>query len=181
MSESKSEGLLGTLRYIKTSFLSNIDCVLVTDRKWIGRNCPCIIYGLRGACHFHLTIEGASQRLNSGDFGGIVQEPMSDLLRVLNGLVDHYGRMKIPHFYDNVAQVTPDEEDIYRKLKVDMEEYRRDVGVDKLAHDGQPTLTLMHVWRYPSFNMHSIDTATRCECQLDLDIPEKVFAHFSIW
>ncbi|XP_001603718.1 cytosolic non-specific dipeptidase-like [Nasonia vitripennis] len=178
MYECKSKGLRSILEDLKATFLPNIDCVLLTESHWLGKDYPCIVYGMRGVCYFNLTVEGPRMDLSSGDFGGVIREPMQDLLLILNNLIDPFGRINIPHFYDDVVKVTPDEEEFYKKIKIDIEEYRNNVSVNRLGHDEKLKTVLMHVWRYPWFNMHYINTS--CEGSNLLDIPKKVVARFSI-
>lgn len=84
MFECRSRGLTSILEQQKTNFLSDVDCVLITDSKWIGKDYPCIVYGMRGVSYFNMTIEGPSKDLNSGEFGGITREPMQDMLYIVN-------------------------------------------------------------------------------------------------
>ena len=202
MNECKSKGLRSTLEQLKTTFLTDIDCVMLNESNWIGKDYPCLVYGMRGVCYFNLTIEGPCKDLNSGDFGGIVREPMQDLLYIISrlliffglyrnselfskiinylifSLVDPYDKITIPHFYDDIVPVTPEEEGFYRKIKIDVAEYKNNVGVNKLGHNENLKSVFMHVWRYPWFNMHYINSS--CENGNSLDIPKKIVARFSI-
>lgn len=90
MYECKSKGLSNILEDLKTTFLPNIDCVLLTESHWLGKDYPCIVYGMRGVCYFNLTAEGPRMNLSSGDFGGVIREPMQDLLSILNRYVILY-------------------------------------------------------------------------------------------
>lgn len=45
---------------------------------------------------------------------------MSDLIALLDSLIDVNGRILVPGVYDEVAPLTPDEEKIYRELEFDM-------------------------------------------------------------
>jgi acetylornithine deacetylase/succinyl-diaminopimelate desuccinylase-like protein len=85
MNECMSKGLVNVLDELKANFLSTVDCVLITDSNWLGAEFPCIIYGTRGVCYFNVIIEGPNRNLNSGQFGGIIHEPMQDLMSILHG------------------------------------------------------------------------------------------------
>ncbi|XP_014207108.1 cytosolic non-specific dipeptidase-like [Copidosoma floridanum] len=178
MYECRSKGLQSILDEVRTTFLPSVDCVLMTESKWLGKDYPCIIYGTRGVCYFNLTIDGPGKDLHSGDFGGVVREPMQDLLFILNNLIDSQGHFNIPHFLDDIVPVTPDEEAFYHKIKMDAKDYRNNVGVIKLGHNEELKLVLMHVWRYPWFNLHFINSS--CEGANLLNIPKQVFVRFSV-
>ena len=47
-----------------------MDYICITDNYWLGRNKPCLTYGLRGISYFQLTLEGPSRDLHSGIYGG---------------------------------------------------------------------------------------------------------------
>ncbi|XP_015597191.1 cytosolic non-specific dipeptidase [Cephus cinctus] len=180
LNECMSAGLPRILADLKTSFLTRVDCILVTDGKWVGRHYPCILYGCRGVCYFNISIDGLLEDLHSGDYGGIVYEPLQDLLFLLSNLVDPFGHIKVPGFYKDVMQVTPDEEDVYGQLKINMNEYKEDAGIKNLAYGEDITETFMHVWRHPTYNLHYINTSVQCDCSDRLLIPKNVDAKFSI-
>ena len=72
MEESGSEGLENILNAHKNSFLSDVDFTCISDNYWLGKNKPCITYGLRGICYYGVEIVVAKQDLHSGVFGGTV-------------------------------------------------------------------------------------------------------------
>lgn len=72
MEESGSEGLDDLLFARKGDFLSNVDYVCISDNYWLGKEKPCITYGLRGVCYFGLEVKCADKDLHSGVFGGTV-------------------------------------------------------------------------------------------------------------
>lgn len=72
MEESGSEGLDELLFAEKDKFLVDVDYVCISDNYWLGREKPCITYGLRGICYFGIEIECAQKDLHSGLFGGTV-------------------------------------------------------------------------------------------------------------
>lgn len=72
MEESGSEGLDELLYAEKDKFLNDVDFVCISDNYWLGKSKPCITYGLRGICYFHIEIGCAAKDLHSGVFGGTV-------------------------------------------------------------------------------------------------------------
>lgn len=72
MEESGSEGLDALLMARKDDFLKNVDYVCISDNYWLGKDKPCITYGLRGICYFGIEVQCASKDLHSGVYGGAV-------------------------------------------------------------------------------------------------------------
>lgn len=180
MHEAGSPGIEEALYKLRKEFLAGIDCVLINDGEWISKKDPCLIHASRGYCYFDVSIDGPRENFHSGEYGGILYEPLQDILFIVNTLVDDRGRFKIPEFYDDVVQITPDEEDIYHKLRVNIDDYRKTSGLKKLALDGKAKRTLMNVWRNPAFLLHFIDNNLTSERPVGLTIPKKVTARFSI-
>lgn len=178
MEESGSEGLDNLVLSLKDTFLKGTDYVCISDNYWLGKNKPCITYGLRGICYFFLEVECASKDLHSGVYGGTVHEAMGDLIALMNSLVDAKGKILIPGIYDTVSELTEEEKALYDPIDFDMGDYREDIGAKKLIHDTKAA-TLMHRWRYPSLSLHGIQGAFH-EPGAKTVIPRKVIGKFSI-
>jgi nonspecific dipeptidase len=178
MEESGSEGLDDLLIARKDTWLKNVDYIMISDNYWLGKKKPCITYGLRGICYFFIEVECASKDLHSGVFGGTVHEAMSDLIALMNALVDNKGKILIPGMYDSVAKVTAEEEKLYETIDFDMEDYRQDIGHNRLIHDNKQDV-LMHRWRHPSLSLHGLQGAFDGHGSKTV-IPRKVIGKFSI-
>ena len=75
MEESGSEGLDELLASRKGSpFMNAVDYVCISDNYWLGKEKPCLTYGLRGICYFFVEIKCCAKDLHSGSFGGTVHE-----------------------------------------------------------------------------------------------------------
>jgi len=99
--EYGSDGLEDLLKSLKSTFLSGIDYCVISDSYWLGKEKPCLQYGLRGICYFFLDVECSTKDLHSGCFGGTIHEAMGDLIAVMNTLVDSQGRILIEGIYDD--------------------------------------------------------------------------------
>lgn len=179
MEESGSEGLDDLLFERKDTFLSDVDYVCISDNYWLGKEKPCITYGLRGICYFNIEVGCATKDLHSGVFGGTVHEAMADLVYLLNTLIDKEGHILIPNLYKEVAPLLPNEGEIYKNIAFDVDEYRNDLGTTRLMHKEDKTQLLMHRWRYPSLSIHGIEGAFY-EPGAKTVIPRKVIGKFSI-
>ncbi|KAK3103881.1 hypothetical protein FSP39_022629, partial [Pinctada imbricata] len=181
MEESGSEGLDDMILAEKDkedSFLKGVDYVCISDNYWLGKKKPCITYGLRGICYFFVEVECSTKDLHSGVFGGTVFEAMSDLIAILDSLVDVSGKILIPGVNDTVADLTEEEKKLYKDIDFDPEEYKEDVGVKDLMHKEKQDI-LMHRWRYPSLSIHGIEGAFSGSGAKTV-IPRKVNGKFSI-
>lgn len=178
MEESGSEGLDKLIESRKDTFFGDVDYICISDNYWLGTKKPCITYGLRGICYFSVEVECAAKDLHSGLNGGTVYEAMTDLFRLFGNLVDVNGVIQVPGIYDHVAELTLEEESLYKDIDFDMDEYRKEMGSHKLLHDTKEKL-LQHRWRNPSLSIHGIMGAFS-EPGLKTVIPRKVVGKFSI-
>jgi len=179
MEESGSEGLDDLLKAQKNKFLKGTDFVCISDNYWLGKQKPCITYGLRGICYYCIEVEGVEKDLHSGVFGGTVHEAMADLIYMMNTLLDSKGTILIPGIMADVAKVTAEEEKLYDAIDFDVEDYRKDMGAPKLIHLNDKKKTLMARWRFPSLSLHGIQGAFS-EPGAKTVIPRKVIGKFSI-
>jgi len=179
MEESGSEGLDDLLFARKDDFLKSVDYVCISDNYWLGKNKPCITYGLRGICYFYIEVECAAKDLHSGVFGGTVHEAMIDLVYLLNTLVDKDGKILITDIQKDVAPLLPGEHEMYDTIDFEVKEYKKDLGAPRLLHNEDKRQILMHRWRYPSLSLHGIEGAFYEPGQKTV-IPRKVIGKFSI-
>eukprot|EP00092_Neocalanus_flemingeri_P021200 GFUD01022974.1.p1 GENE.GFUD01022974.1~~GFUD01022974.1.p1 ORF type:complete len:479 (+),score=174.92 GFUD01022974.1:58-1494(+) len=181
MEESGSEGLDKMLMERQnTKFMQEVDFCCISDNYWLGKDKPCLTYGLRGVCYFFIEVECATKDLHSGVFGGTVNEGMTDLIWMMNQLVDEDGNILVEGLMDSVAPLTPEEEAKYVNIDFDVEEFRKDLGAPgSLMHGADKAKTLMARWRYPSLSLHGIQGAF-ADPGAKTVIPRKVIGKFSI-
>ncbi|KAL6070205.1 glutamine amidotransferase subunit [Balamuthia mandrillaris] len=96
------------------------DLLLFSNNFWLGEKTPCLSYGLRGVIQLAVTVQSeVKQDLHSGIDGGIIHEPMFDLITIFSRLLDSNGKIMIPGIYEDVATVTEEEERLYEGLEVE--------------------------------------------------------------
>ena len=100
---------------------------------------PSICYSLRGGVGFSLNIFGPDHDVHSGEYGGVVQNPIHVLSRLIAGLHDENGHVTLPGFYDKVQEVDPEERAELAKLPFD--------EVFLLKNSGAPAL-----WGEPEYS-----------------------------
>jgi nonspecific dipeptidase len=179
MEESGSLGLDTILNKHKNDFLDDIDFTCISDNYWLGKEKPCITYGLRGICSYQVEVTSPKQDLHSGTYGGAIHEPMIDLCWLLSQLTDNKGNILIAGLDKMVAELTEEESELYDKItSFDMEAFKNDIGVGKLTSTN-PKEILMRRWRLPSLSVHGIEGAFYGKGTKTV-IPAKVIGKFSI-
>ncbi|XP_037507197.1 cytosolic non-specific dipeptidase [Rhipicephalus sanguineus] len=179
MQEVDSQGIAAYLKSSKKSdLLGGIDYVCIADGVWLRPKTPCLTYALRGICHFQVEVTCADADLHSGIYGGTVIEAMPDLMYLLNSLTDAEGRIKVPGIYDEVLPLSHEERKVYEGIEFDVEQYRKELGVPRLATNDKVEL-LMRRWRYPTLSIHGVEGAHWSSGDKAV-IPARVVGKFSI-
>ena len=99
---------------------------------------PSICYSLRGGASFVLEVFGPSQDIHSGEFGGVIQNPIHVLSKFIAGLHDDRGHITLPGFYDKVRTIEQDEHIQLARLPID--------EAFLLKHSGAPA-----IWGEPEY------------------------------
>ncbi|KAK6456975.1 glutamate carboxypeptidase-like protein [Scheffersomyces xylosifermentans] len=178
MEESGSLGLDELVAQESKKYFKEVDQVTISDNYWLGTTKPVLTYGLRGCNYYQIIVEGPGADLHSGIFGGIIAEPMTDLIKVMSTLVDSIGKILIPGVSDMVAPLTDKEDALYDAIDFSVEELNAASGSKTSLHDNKKDI-LKHRWRYPSLSLHGIEGAFSGSGAKTV-IPAKVIGKFSI-
>lgn len=95
------------------------DVVIVSDTGMFGAATPSICTGMRGLVTAEVVFRGGAVDLHSGQFGGAVPNPATELARLVAGLHDADGRVAIPGFYDEVREPSAAERAAFARLPFD--------------------------------------------------------------
>lgn len=106
-------------------------------------------------------------------------EAMTDLIYLLNTLVDKEGRILIDGIYNDVAPERPEEQALYEAITFDVEAFKQGIGCTKLLHNEDKVKLLMHRGRHPTLSIHGIEGAFY-EPGDKTVIPRKVIGKFSL-
>ena len=131
------------------------DIAVISDCSQYGPGMPAITYGLRGICYFELLLDGPSQDLHSGAFGGSVTNPANALSKMLSALIDDQGVIQIPGFYDDVLPLTELERKQFSDLDFDNDAYMKQLGVNGLTGEVDYS-TLERRWARPTFDINGL-------------------------
>lgn len=117
------------------------DIILVSDTSMVSEDIPSLTTGLRGLSYWEIEMTGPNRDLHSGHFGGAVANPLNVLCRMLADVTDQDGRITIPHFYDEVEELSKAEKEMIARIPFDEEKYRQSIGVKALfGEKGYSTL-----------------------------------------
>lgn len=121
--------------------LLKADVILVSDTSMLGAELPSLTTGLRGLAYWEVEVTGPNRDLHSGHFGGAVANPINVLCEMIAQMTDADGRITIPHFYDDVEELSAEERRMIASIPFDEEAYKRAIDVDALRGEaGYATL-----------------------------------------
>jgi acetylornithine deacetylase/succinyl-diaminopimelate desuccinylase-like protein len=132
------------------------DVILISDTSIISNETPSLETGLRGLSYVEVEVTGPNRDLHSGVYGGGVANPINVLASMIASLHDADGRITIPGFYDNVADLSDAERAELAKAPFVLDDYKQDLGIaDVMGEKGystnertsiRPTLDVNGIW-----------------------------------
>ncbi|HOD08439.1 MAG TPA: dipeptidase [Myxococcota bacterium] len=131
------------------------DAVAISDTGWYAPDLPTIVYALRGMAYFQVDVFGPNRDLHSGSYGGMVQNPLNAIGKLIAALQDVDGRITVPGYYDDVAILSEVEKAEFRKVETPESEVAADLGVPALWGE-KGFSAIERNWARPSFDVHGI-------------------------
>lgn len=132
------------------------DVILISDTSIISNETPSLETGLRGLSYVEVEVTGPNRDLHSGVYGGGVANPINVLAGMIASLHDADGRITIPGFYDDVADLSDAERAELAKAPFVLDDYKQDLGIaDVMGEKGystnertsiRPTLDVNGIW-----------------------------------
>jgi len=127
---------------------------------------------------FGITITGAPTNLHSGIYGGMIFEPMSDLIAVLSSLVNSQAQILVPGVNSVVPEVTEKEYELFEAIDYSVDDLVNATGGVNVALSEDKVTLLMGRMRFPTLTIHSIDNGDKVENPGDeTTSPPTVIAH----
>lgn len=192
--ESGSPSLVPFLEANKAEL--SCDLALICDTGLFEGAQPAITTMLRGLAKAEFTIRAANRDLHSGMYGGLAQNPLHLMSRLLAGLHDAQGRVQVPGFYDDVAELPDTLRQQWQALSFDHARYLGDVGLSVPAGE-QDRTPLEKIWSRPTaevngmwggYNGAGFKTVLPSEAHAKVSFrlvsqqdPEKIIASFKKW
>jgi acetylornithine deacetylase/succinyl-diaminopimelate desuccinylase-like protein len=129
-------------------------CVVCDTGMW-DKKTPAITYMLRGLLYVQITVKGPSHDLHSGMYGGGVVNPNNALAQMIAALHDDEGRVTIPGFYDDVAELSDEERTAWEGLGFDDAAFLATAGLVD-GHGEQGYSLLERTWSRPTLDVNGM-------------------------
>ena len=131
------------------------DLAVISDTSVYAEDVPSLTTSIRGLVHWQITVNGPKEDLHSGYFGGLVDNPIEVLARIIAQLKDERGRIAVPGFYDGVAELEPEAAAELLALRFDEEREARSMGVPQLGGE-RDRMPLERQWFRPTLECNGI-------------------------
>lgn len=128
--EEEVGGSVGLQRFIaRNKRVLRADAAVMSDTRMLGPDQPAIGYSQRGNVRFELEVRGPKHDLHSGNFGGVIHNPLQALCEIIATMHDAEGRVAIPGFYDKVREWSGKEREYMERTGPKDTNVLRDAGV----------------------------------------------------
>ena len=109
-------------------------------------------FGNRGIASLTMTVYGPTKPLHDGHYGSWAPSPSVMIATLIASLRDDEGHILIPHFYDDVAPVSPDDKAAFAAMPPVEEDLKRTLGLGRNV--GPPRLADGYLG--PTLNVRAI-------------------------
>jgi acetylornithine deacetylase/succinyl-diaminopimelate desuccinylase-like protein len=176
--------------------LLRADLAVTADGQMHASGRPTLKFGSRGVVSFDLRVRHAKRDVHSGNFGGVVPNPIWTLIHLLATMKNARGEITIDGFYDNIIPPTAEEHAAIAALPLDLDAFKQSLDLARLDEPADrpfferlsfhPTLTIngMH-GGYSGAGTKTVlphEAFVKCDIRLvakqdPVDILAKVAAH----
>jgi acetylornithine deacetylase/succinyl-diaminopimelate desuccinylase-like protein len=156
----------------------NADLVVTSDGPLHESGLPVVTFGVRGVASFELRSKTASRDVHSGNFGGVVPNPIWKLVHLLATMKNPEGLITIEGLNEPVIPATNSEREAVSKLPLDLDALKADLGLaeldapkDRAYYDRlmfHPTLTVNGF--HGGYGGPGMKTVLPCEAFVKCDI-----------
>ncbi len=109
--------------------LLRADVCVISDSSMRTIEEPAILHSLRGMVYAEIRVQGPSDDLHSGFWGGATHNPALALVEILGKLYSADHSIAIPGFYDDVVPLTAAESAMLAKTALSEEQFMQSTGV----------------------------------------------------
>ncbi len=132
------------------------DVILISDTGLIANDTPSIDCGLRGLSYIEVEVTGPNRDLHSGVYGGAVANPINILCEMIASMKDENLHITIPHFYDDVVELSVEDRTELNRAPFNLEAYKKDLAIEDIRGEKgyttvertgiRPTLDVNGIW-----------------------------------
>jgi acetylornithine deacetylase/succinyl-diaminopimelate desuccinylase-like protein len=136
--------------------LLKADVCIISDSSMPAIDEPAITHSLRGMTYIEIEVQGPTDDLHSGFFGGAVHNPALALVEILGKLYHADNTIAVPGFYDDVVPLTQAERAMIAKTDMSEAQLKQATGVPEVWGDqaytlrervsARPTLDINGLW-----------------------------------
>lgn len=108
------------------------DLVVTSDGPLHESGAPVIVFGVRGVALFDLVARGAARDVHSGNFGGVVPNPIWTLVQLLATMKDPEGNITVEGLTENIIPPTDLERETIARLPQDEAAVCTDLNLTEL-------------------------------------------------
>lgn len=108
------------------------DLAVTADGPRHASGAPMIKFGSRGELSFELRCRHASRDLHSGNFGGVVPNPIWTLVHLLSTMKNPHGEITIDGFHDDIEPPSKEDLAAVERLPLDIAALMRDLDLARL-------------------------------------------------
>jgi acetylornithine deacetylase/succinyl-diaminopimelate desuccinylase-like protein len=136
--------------------LLKADVCVISDSSMRAIEEPAITHSLRGMTYIEVEVQGPSDDLHSGFWGGATHNPALALVEILSKLYNPDNTIAVPGFYDDVVPLTAEERAMIAKTALTEEQFKQSTGVPATWGDAnysirervsaRPTLDINGMW-----------------------------------
>ena len=133
------------------------DCnvAAIVDGAFMDKDTPVTGLGCRGLLGGEIFVYGPGSDVHSGNYGGIIHNPLQAAAEIIAKTHDPNGMIAIPHFYDDVSPISEEEHRNNLNIAPDDEFYIKQLGIPALY--GNPDyLPMERTGNLPTFEIHGI-------------------------
>jgi acetylornithine deacetylase/succinyl-diaminopimelate desuccinylase-like protein len=136
--------------------LLKADVCVISDSSMRTIDEPAILHSLRGMTYIEIEVQGPSDDLHSGLWGGAAHNPALALVEILHKLYNPDNTIAVPGFYDDVVPLTAAERAMIAQTDLSEEQFKQSTGVPAIWGDAnynirerisaRPTLDINGMW-----------------------------------
>ena len=135
--------------------LLQCDSAIISDTGMTDPQTPVIVTSVRGLTYMEVNLRGSRQDLHSGMYGGVVENPLNALVKILAALRDENGTITIPGFYNKVRSLSVEERATLNEDAVSEAQIREEIGAPALWGEAEFTIP-ERIGARPTLDIHGI-------------------------